>query len=400
VSNLMNTVHSYGLLIKGHYGEHLIAENGLMYYDFWGDEGVNSLPYDTVSRIIAEHIFANEPIHVPKMYLSKYREMFAKSLVRFTKIDGWGIRKDDGKVFFSNSGTEANEAAIKLARLYWYKLNSPYRWNIAVMKGNFHGRTGFSLAASDSSDSPYHKLGFGPMPAGFYHFETIGELYGLSKIPGGLAAVMMAPVLGNNCIKVYDYELFAGLQIFRNDTGTLIIFDEVQVAMGRTGKNMAFHHQDLTPDIVTVGKGIASGFPLSATVARKEVAEVFTPGSHFNTFGGNELACKIGLHVVDYIDNNLERIAKLGKHIRESLGELYFIKYVTGLGIHNAFQIDFDNVPYDGYEFCKKAFENNLLICTHRRHGEIRFTPPISVSQKVVDEAIEMLVKTNKDLVG
>ena len=254
MSNLMSTVHPYDLNIVGGSDSYLFDDKNKSYLDFWGDEGCNSLGNgwgygDSVKEVIMEFINRKLPIHIPKMYGDKYKEQLALALCHNAGMH-------DGSVIFSNSGTEANEAAIKLARKYWYNRDEPYRWNVATLKGNFHGRTGFSLAASDSSDSKYHKLGFGEMAGGFYKFSTIDELYRLSEMPGGLACVMMATILGNNCIEVYPQSCFEELRRFRNETGTLILFDEVQVSRGSTGKFMAYQNFDIFLDLDTIVKGM------------------------------------------------------------------------------------------------------------------------------------------------
>jgi acetylornithine/succinyldiaminopimelate/putrescine aminotransferase len=393
----MSVVEPYDYEFVSGKGSRLLDKAGKSYLDFWGDEGISAFGNGTdnmVGVVIQDHLDKNGLIHCPKMFHEPIREKLAEELVRISGIDG--------QVVYSNSGTEANEAMIKLARLYWYKKGEPYRFNIAVKRGNFHGRTGFSLAASDSADSPYHKLGFGPMPVGFYTFDTMDELYRLSKLPGGLAGVMMATVLGNNCIEIYDETFFEQLKTFREDTGTLILLDEVQVSMGRTGKYMGYqNYNDFRPDICSIGKGIAAGFPLAATVARQEVAEAFTPGAHFNTFGGNTLACHVSLNVIKYLDGHLDEIFEKGRYMRQELSRLPFISGVVGLGVHNVFQINpkYFNL-FDGFEFCRKASEKGLLIVTHRKYGQIRFTPPITVSKEEIDQAIAILKETFTEIMN
>ena len=384
---LLNTVHEYPIQIIAGDGSYLMDGWGKKYLDFWGDEGVNSLGYN--NPIIKEVLESVEINHVPKMYGCPYREALAEKLVKFADMG-------DAQVIFSNSGTEANEAGIKLSRVHWYKKNLPYKWNVATMFGNFHGRTGFSLAASDSSDSPYHKLGFGPMPVGFYKFKNLYELKGLIDLPGGLSSVTMATILGNNCIETYPQEFFIKLCQARDEHNFHIILDEVQVGMGRTGRNMAFHHYNFTPDVVTLGKGIAAGFPLSATIVSKEIADTFEPGMHFNTFGGNIVSTVIALKVIEYVENNLDGINEKGQLMYDSLSDNKQIQYVTGKGMHLAFQVDFDQFPadVDGFSICKRAMELGLLIVTHRKYGEIRFTPPISISIDDLRIALSIMHRT------
>jgi acetylornithine/N-succinyldiaminopimelate aminotransferase len=398
-SKIMKTVVGYDLEFVRGYGSYLYDENGNGYLDFWGDEGISSLGNgldDHMRKVLIEYFKNKKLVHVPKMYKESEREKLAFLLASCSKMD-------DAKVMFSNSGTEANEAMIKLARLYWYKKGEPYRYNIATLEGNFHGRTGLSSAASDASDSPYHKLGFGPAPTGFYTFSTIDELYRLSKMPGGLAGVMMATILGNNCIKIYPQEFFDQLEQFRKDTGTLLLFDEVQVSMGRTGTFFAYENFNIVPDIVTVGKGIAGGFPLSATIAKDSVAEAFTPGTHFNTFGGNAVSCRVANYVTGAALMELPKIKEKGDYTRKKLLEFDFISDVNGMGVHNSFSLSkgyYNKDSHDCFDFCRIACDNKLLIVTHRKFGEIRFTPPITVTYDEIDKALDILFITHNKIMN
>lgn len=402
MSRLINFVNGYdGLVIEK--GKGCELSNFTTHYswmDFWGDEGVNSLGVDgaIVRGVFFEFLARGIPLHIPKMYCDPIKDELADMLADISGLD-------DAKVAFSNSGTEANETAIKLARLYWFKNGQPKRYNIVTMKDNFHGRTGFSLAASDSSDSPYHKEGFGPMPDGFYKFTSIDNLYDLfyglySQLHGNIAAITLATILGNNKIEIYNQEFYDGLAKFCKTSGTLMILDEVQVGMGRTGKMFAYEHFGIKPDIVTVGKGLACGMPLSATIARGEIAKAFTPGTHFNTLAGNTLACKISIEFVKWLEDNIHKIEKTGDFMQNKLLRLKFITNVYGKGMHLSFQIDFEKYGYDGFDFCNAAKKFGLLIVTHRKYGQIRFTPPLNITVIDVLNAINKLSATHEYLIS
>lgn len=379
----LNTVNPYDIEIIGGHENYLFDVNGKQYLDLWGDEGVSPLGASTCIDNNINLFFSQcKTLHIPKMYNDPIKEELAKKLVEFV---GW----EDGMVFFSNSGTEAMETAIKMARLYHYKKRE-YDFDIFTLEGNFHGRTGFSLAASDSSDSPYHKEGFGPMPLGFRKFNDPEEYYDFD----GICAITMATMLGNNKIVTYSNTFMNKIMKLKENTGALLILDEIQVGMGRTGECMAFHHyNNLEPDIIAVGKGMAMGLPLSATIVKREIAEVMTPGTHFCTTGGNSLACNLSIKFIDWLYENLDSIKGKGDLLQDGLENLSFVKFVHGLGLHLSIEIDFEKYGYDGFDFCKNAIKEGLLICTHRKYGQIRITPPLSITS---DQIKEVLMKLDK----
>ncbi len=393
-------VEQYPITIIGYSGNKLIGYdangNRKEWLDFWGDEGVTSFT-DDVKKCIRGWAEKSLPVHTPKMYHEISREMLAKKLISFTGLVGY-------KVIFNNSGTEANELAIKAARLYWHKAGNGDRYVIYSLEKGFHGRTAFSLAASDShgSGSPYHKEGFGPMPEGFFifkedHMPNIGYV-------GDCAAIMLATFLGNNEIKIYNNKFWQNINKVILSNNSLLILDEIQVGCGRTGKRMAFHHHNIKPDIVTMGKGLAGGLPLSATIMRPDIAEALTPGTHFNTMGGNPLANLVSLFLLDKIEKTefLNDIIKKGRYMKETLYKYNWIDNIYGSGLHMSFNIkqdDYNKYNYDGIKLCNAAINYGLLIVSHRRYGQIRLTPPLSITYDEIDFAISAIGKSRWNII-
>ena len=385
IGAMMPVIAPLPIEVVGSDGNHLITADGKRLLDFWSDEGVSSLGYghSIVQQELRKFAESGYPVHCPQMFPNKVRNHVTKLITQAVGFE---------TIFFGNSGAEANEAAIKLARRAKFNAGDGRR-KIYTVTGNFHGRTGFALAASDSTDSPYHLWGYDPIPKGF----------GVADTPGDVdweecAAVIMAPILGNNCIKTYPKEQIQAWRDACDEHGAFLIFDEIQVGMGRTGYAAAWQGIGVKPDIVTFGKGIAAGVPMGACCADGWAKDVFTPGVHFSTFGGNILALHMASVVLAYIEAHAQRIKDDGEHVRNRLSELEWIKHVDGAGIHNAFQVNFDVVGYDGYDFIHEARNHGILLCSHRRHGPIRFTPPLTITRDEINTAIGALVATHVSL--
>jgi acetylornithine/N-succinyldiaminopimelate aminotransferase len=396
-------------ITKARGSEILDYENDAVLLDFWGDEGVASLGYGEVfNDAVQGFIESGQPHRLPDVYPHELRWKAAEAICSRTGMD---------RLFFSNSGTEANEAAIKLARKYWWdreggnaKNPAAERHRIMTLEGNFHGRTGYSLAASDFRVSPYHRHGFGPSPRGFGVLNDELKLvanngydfadYAAPSQPNwdSVAAIILAPVLGNNVVKTYPHEFWARLEAARKEHGFLLIYDDVQAGNGRAGHYATWQKYGVKPDIMTLSKGIAMGLPMAVTLASEEVAKSFTPGVHFSTFGGTLLCCHLAVELYDWLDDNLHIIRERGEDVRDSFGLREWIKRFDGAGLLNAFQPDFERFGYDGYQFITKARELGLSMVTHRQHGMIRFTPPLNVSQSTLEKAFEILDATHKQL--
>lgn len=413
MSRFMNTIERIPLRIVAGDGNYLIGEDGQRYLDFWGDEGVASLGYGSdsdptpVDRALGKFADESSMLRLPDAYPNKLRDEAAEAIC-------WAARFD--KVFFCNSGAEANEAAIKLARRYWSIVRGqPGRNVILTVEGNFHGRTGFALAASDSKDSPYHKLGYGPIPEGFGVIHDDLELGNArvwkrdQYVPADgdwqwdeVAAIIMAPILGNNTVKTYPQAFWQKMDRLRQEHGFLIIFDEVQVAMGRTGNFCAHHAAALTgpirPDICAIGKGIAAGLPAAVILADNNVARAFVPGVHFSTFGASMIVCHMMKEVIQYIIAEGPRI-KVDQHNLinyqfKRLKETGHLRGYDGAGLHWGFEPEWSKLRTDGPGFVEAARANGLLLLTHRPYAPIRFTPPLTITNEELEEAFSILKLT------
>jgi len=290
---------------------------------------------------------------------------------------------------FQNSGVEATEAAIKAARRYFYSIGKPKKNRILCIKNSFHGRT---LAAIFASGSKKMTEGFGPKVPGFDHFN-FGDHKGLKKaITKKTAAVMIETAMGESGIKVIPNWCLKDLRKICNKKKILLILDEVQCGIGRSGKFFAFEHAKIKPDIVPIAKGIGGGFPIGAVLMTKKVASAMTPGSHGSTFGGNPLAMSVGNAVLDQIFKKgfLKNVQKSSKYFISELNKIKedypeVIKEVRGIGLLLGLQLYNDQT-----KFIKKLEDNNLLTM---RAGEnvVRILPPLNVRKQEIDLAIKII---------
>lgn len=410
---LMNNVVRFPMNIEASLGSAIHdVETGRTLLDYWGDEGVCSLGYNTpeVVQAVLKFFGSGHPHQLPDIYPNQRRYDAADIITSRTGMD---------KVFFANSGAEANEGAIKLARKYWWDkepegerdLRVGKRHIVLTVEGNFHGRTGLAMAAGDYRVSPYHRHGFGPLAKGFgvlsrnpeSHdgFEQVvtdSEEHG-PRIPewGKVAAIVLAPILGNNCVTTYPPDFWKALERIRDEFGVLLIYDDVQAGSGRGGYFATYQHPDIQvkPDIMMLGKGIAMGFPMSCILAHEGVAASFTPGTHFNTFGGSPFVCHMACEMYKWLDENIGTVRHKGVLIREAFAEMDWITHHDGSGLLNAFTPDFEGHGYDGYEFMHKAREQGLSLATHRAFGPIRFTPRMNVPLEEITDALAILQATH-----
>ncbi len=382
---LMNNIVRMPFIVKSAVDSAIYTDKGV-FYDWWGDEGVCSLGYnsDVFKDAVQDFFQSGQPHQLPDIYPNEKRFEAAEIICDRTGMD---------KIFFANSGTEANEAAIKIARKYWYDKGEDKNL-ILTLEGNFHGRTGLSLAASDFRVSPYHRHGFGPIAKGFGVIDGNFNLVCLDGVEDEpidifdgpfqcekVAAIIMAPVLGNNLVKTYPRKFWEMLKLIKEETGVLLIFDDVQAGSGRAGYYATWQHPDIVvkPDIMTLAKGMAMGFPMSCMLADKKIAKSFTPGVHFNTFGGSPFVCHMATKLYQWLDDNLSSIRERGEIIREFFNDAKWIKEHDGSGLLNAFTPDYENLRYDGFDFIHAARLHGISLVTHRRFGPIRFTPPLNI---------------------
>ena len=369
-------------------GSFLFSTNGKKYLDFVQGIAVNSLGHANPYLIRAINKQAKKVWHVSNAFVIPEGEKLAKKLTQKTFSD---------YVIFQNSGTEATEAAIKVARRYFYSIGKPKKNKILCIKNSFHGRT---IAAIFASGSKKMTEGFGPKVSGFSHFK-FGDFKSLKKsITKNTAAVMIEPVMGEAGIKVHSNSFLKKLRKICNQKKILLILDEVQCGVGRSGKFFSFEYSNIKPDIVPIAKGIGGGFPIGAVLMTKKAASgINSQGTHGSTFGGNPLAMSVGNSVLDQIFKRgfLKSVKKISKYFIYELNKIKndypkLIKEVRGIGFLIGLQLF--NEPT---KFIKKLEDNKLLTI---RSGEntIRILPPLNVKKFEIDIAIKIIRKVCKEL--
>ena len=367
-------------------GSFLYATNGKKYLDFVQGIAVNSLGHANPHLIRAINNQAKKVWHVSNAFIIPEGEKLAKRLAQKTFADS---------IIFQNSGTEATEAAIKVAKRYFYSKGKPNKNRILCVKNSFHGRT---IAAIFASGSKKMTEGFGPKVGGFDHFR-FGDHKSLKKaITNKTAAIMVEPVMGEGGIKVIPDWCLRELRKICNKKKILLILDEVQCGIGRTGKFFAFEYSGVKPDIVPIAKGIGGGFPIGAVLMTKKVASVMVPGTHGSTFGGNPIAMNVGNAVLDQIFKKgfLKNIQKTSKYFHNELNKIKkdypkLIKEVRGVGLLIGLQL-FINQS----KFIQKLQDNKLLTI---RAGEnvVRILPPLNVKKPEIDLSIKIIRKVCKE---
>lgn len=374
-------------MIKGS-GSKIWDADGKKYLDLVSGIAVNALGHTHPKIVNALNEQAQKIIHCSNLYWIPSQVKLARKLVENSVFD---------KVFFANSGAEANEGAIKLARKYsWLKNGQKERYEIISMKHSFHGRTLATLAAT--GQTKYQK-GFTPMPEGFKYvpfndFEALEE-----AICPKTCAIMLEPIQGEGGVNVPDTKYFEKVRYLCDEKELLLIFDEVQTGMGRTGTLFAYEQFGIEPDIMTLAKALANGVPIGALLAKDKVASAFETGDHASTFGGNPLATTVALAVLEVFEeeNVLGNVQEIGNYFKRELEELQkkysFVKQVQGLGLILGMELDIA-----GSEIVKTCFEKGLLInCTSET--VLRFLPPLNITKKEVDQAIDILENVIKNYI-
>ena len=364
-------------------GSYLYSTKKVKYLDFVQGIAVNSLGHTHPKLIKTINIQSKKLWHVSNSFIIPEGEELAKKLVKKTFADF---------VIFQNSGTEATEAAIKIARRYFYSIGKPYKNRILCIKNSFHGRT---IAAIHASGSKKMTEGFGPAAGGFDHFN-FGDHEGLKRaITNKTAAIMLEPIMGEGGIKEIPEWCLKELKKICNKKKILLILDEVQCGIGRTGDFFAFEKSKVKPDIVPIAKGIGGGFPIGAVLMSKKIASGMTPGSHGSTFGGNPLAMKIGSSVMDIICKKkfLKDVKKKSKYFHLKLEEIKkkypkIIKEVRGRGFLIGLQLFKDQT------FFIEQLMRNKLLTIKAAENVVRILPPLNVKKKEIDQALDIIEKT------
>jgi len=354
---------------------------GKQYYDFIGGIAVNALGYSHPKLVQAIKNQAEKLIHCSNLYYSEPQIILAQILVEFSCGD---------KVFFGNSGAEVNEGAIKLAVKY-FKGQNKDKHKIIYMKNSFHGRTIGTLAVTGKYK--YHKDYLPLLPkfkqAIFNDLNSVKE-----AVDDQVAAIMVEPIQGEGGINIASKEFIEGLRELCNKKGMLLIFDEIQCGLGRTGKVFAYQYFNVEPDILTLAKSLGGGLPIGALIAKEKVASSFKPGDHGTTFGGNPVACAAAIANLKILQEEdlFRKCQKKGEYFKaklEGLKEKYpeKIEEVRGLGLMVGMEL-----KEEGQDIIKKCVEEGVLInCTAKK--VLRFLPSLIVEEKEIDYLIEILDK-------
>jgi acetylornithine/N-succinyldiaminopimelate aminotransferase len=354
-------------------------EAGKEYLDFVGGLAVCALGHSAPLVTRALEAQAKKLVHVSNLYYTRPQTELARVLVEHSFAD---------RVFFCNSGAEANEAAIKLARRYANETFGPARHVIITMENSFHGRTMATLSATGQTKV---QSGYDPLLQGF-RFVPFNDLAGLrGAIDESVCAVMLEPIQGEGGVVCPAPDYLKGVRELCTEKGILLIFDEVQVGMGRTGKLFAHEHYGAAPDIMTLAKALANGLPMGAMLAKEALSRSFSAGSHATTFGGTPLVASVSLAVLRSLleDGWLEHCTVMGDYFKgllEGLGRKYnFVKEVRGRGLILGMEMDRPGAPL--VDACLR--EGFLINCAQEK--VLRFLPPLIVTREEIDLLVDTL---------
>lgn len=375
---VFDTYNRFPVSFESGNGVYLYDSNKKEYLDFVAGIAVNCLGYNNpeLSKIIEEQ--AKKLLHCSNLYWNEPMVDLAEKLVKLSGLD---------KVFFCNSGAEAIEAALKLARIKGVTTKGENAFEVISMKQSFHGRTFGAISAT--GQLKYHE-GFYPLLPGIKHvnFNDFEELQ--RTVNHNTCAILIEPIQGEGGIVPADKNYLIQVSKLCSDLGITLIFDEIQCGVGRTGKFFAFEKYGVKPDIVLLAKGLAAGIPIGAMIASDETAQFFKPGKHASTFGGNPFACSVSSYVVDKINQQLEGVFNSGLYLTKQLlglQEKYpeLIKEVRGYGLIQGIELI---VPVKN--IIDNCMSNGLLLVSA---GEniIRFVPPLIVTEKEIEKGINIL---------
>lgn len=381
--------HTYArfpiVLVRGK-GTRLWDIEGKEYLDFVAGLAVCNLGHCHPKVVKAIQDQAKKLIHVSNFYYIEPQIQLAALLCKHSFAD---------KVFFCNSGAEANEGALKLARKYAKENIDPNRYEVITMERSFHGRTLATLTAT--AQKKYHK-GYDPLMPGF-KYVPFDDLEALRKaVDGKTCAILLEPIQGEGGVNIPREGYLKGVREICDEKGLLLIFDEVQVGMGRTGKLFAYEHEGVEPDMLTLAKSLAGGVPIGALLIKEKVAKSFEPGDHASTFGGNPLATAAGISALTALleEGMLENCLRVGDYFLSHLMALKkrfpFIKEVRGRGLILGLELEID-----GTEIVKEMMKKGFLInCT--MNTVLRFLPPLIITEEEVDRMIKALEEVFKNI--
>ncbi|MGH9861923.1 MAG: acetylornithine transaminase [Candidatus Acidiferrales bacterium] len=381
-SLLIPTYDRFPVLFQRGRGCYLYDADGRRYLDFLGGIAVNALGHAHPALRRALVAQAGRLVHVSNLFFHDYQAALARRLTKISGLD---------RVFFTNSGTEAIEGALKLARAY-ARLGSVNgrkpRWRVLALKNSFHGRTFGALAATGQAK---YRAPFAPLLPGvrFVRFNDVADLE--RQFDASVCAILLEPIQGEGGIQPVSREFFTRARSLTRRHNALLIADEIQCGLGRTGRWFAYQGYGILPDVVTVAKPLAGGLPLGAILARNRAALAFRPGSHGTTFGGGPLACAVALAFLETIERErlLGHVRQIGRYFRARLEALQaryaWVRAVRGEGLMLALEL-----ARPGKDIVKEALARGLIVnCTH--DTVLRFLPPYIIEKRHVDRAMATL---------
>ena len=376
---LMGTYARQPISIVRGRGTKVYDLEGREYVDFVGGIAVNILGHGHPDLVLAIQKQAAQLIHTSNLYYTEPQVKLAQMLVDHSFAD---------QVFFCNSGAEANEAAIKLARRYSHDKYGPGRFEIITMKQSFHGRTMATLTATGQEKV---QKGYEPLLPGF-SYVTFNHLVELEQaVTDKTAAIMLEPIQGEGGVHVGSRDYLKAIRELCTQRDILLIFDEVQTGMGRTGTLFAYEQLGVQPDIMTLAKGLGGGVPIGACLATTPVANAFGPGSHASTFGGNPLACAAALAVLRVLLEGrvLDQARRMGEYLSKGLSECkdshHLVRDVRGMGLLQGMDVEMDAKTVVG-----DCLKRGILINAAGDHV-LRFIPPLIITQREIDRLLEVL---------
>jgi acetylornithine/N-succinyldiaminopimelate aminotransferase len=368
-------------------GSWLTEADGRRFLDLGAGIAVNALGHAHPDLVAALTDQAQKLWHVSNLYQIPQQQLLADKLVATTFSD---------TVFFTNSGTESCELAVKMARKYWYDQDQPNRTEIITFNGSFHGRSSAGIAAAGSEKMT---KGFGPLLPGFVHLDWADHDAIQAAITENTAAILIEPVQGEGGIRPVPTQCLVGLRELCDEHGILLIFDEVQCGMGRTGKLFAHEWSGITPDIMMVAKGIGGGFPLGAVLATETAASGMTAGTHGSTYGGNPLACAVGNAVMDIVNTPqfLDAVNARAGTFRQALQSLIdtnpdIFESQRGMGLMIGLKCRAPNI--DVVNACYKQG----LLTVPAGDNVLRLLPPLNIDETDIRTAIDLLDAAAKSL--
>lgn len=378
---IMNTYKRYPVVLRKGRGMKVWSSDGKEYLDFVAGVAVNILGHCNPRVVVAIQKQAQRLIHISNYYYIEPQIKLAKLLVEHSFAD---------KVFFCNSGAEANEAAIKLARKYAKENYSSEKYHIIAAKNSFHGRT---FGAMSATGQKKFQAGFEPLVPGFDYVE-FNDIEDLKKtITNNTCAVILEPIQGEGGVRIPDKNYLKEVKDLCKNYNALLILDEVQTGMGRTGKLFAYEHFDVVPDIMTIAKGLGNGVPIGAMLTTDEIASAFKPGNHATTFGGNPLVCAAAVATIETLLEDgflLDQCNRMSKYFFEKLEQLkaefpYFINEVRGIGLIIGVELTWE------CDAIVNACLNKGILINCTMGNVLRFVPPLIIQRKDIDLLVEVL---------